>query len=221
MLEVLTATGLALAAGLNAWIPLLVIGALDRFTGLVELPAGWEWLSNEWVLLILLVLLVVEVVADKVPGLDSLNDIVQTVVRPTAGGLAFGSGVGATTTAVTDPGQVKKVVEGLNAILALGEGEESWSITSAEAVDGDRLVRVRIEARDKGEGLSRSFRAAEARFVLIPSTRTLEVRFRDGEVTYPGNRTVEFPGGRYSALLTVDPAPVRNAAHPLVEVPAR
>lgn len=103
MLEVLTATGLALAAGLNAWIPLLVIGALDRFTGLVELPAGWEWLSNEWVLLILLVLLVVEVVADKVPGLDSLNDIVQTVVRPTAGGLAFGSGVGATTAAVTDP----------------------------------------------------------------------------------------------------------------------
>lgn len=103
MLEVLTATGLALAAGLNAWIPLLVIGALDRFTGLVDLPAGWEWLSNEWVLVILLVLLVVEVVADKVPGLDSLNDIVQTVVRPTAGGLAFGSGVGATTAAVTDP----------------------------------------------------------------------------------------------------------------------
>lgn len=103
MLEVLTASGLALAAGLNAWIPLLVIGALDRFTGLVELPEGWAWLSNEWVLLILLALLVVEVVADKVPGLDSLNDIVQTVVRPTAGGLAFGSGVGATTVAVTDP----------------------------------------------------------------------------------------------------------------------
>lgn len=103
MLEVLTASGLALAAGLNAWIPLLVIGALDRFTDLIDLPAGWEWLSNEWVLLILLVLLVVEIVADKVPGLDSLNDIVQTVVRPTAGGLAFGSGVGATTAAVTDP----------------------------------------------------------------------------------------------------------------------
>ncbi|MEI5584712.1 DUF4126 domain-containing protein [Agromyces sp. CCNWLW208] len=103
MLEVLTASGLALAAGLNAWIPLLVLGALDRFTGLVDLPDGWAWLANEWVLLILLALLVVEVVADKVPGLDSLNDIVQTVVRPTAGGLAFGSGVGASTAAVTDP----------------------------------------------------------------------------------------------------------------------
>lgn len=103
MLELLTGTGLALAAGLNAWIPLVVIGALDRFTGLVELPPQWAWLSNEWVLLILVVLLIVEFIADKVPGLDSMNDIVQTVVRPTAGGLAFGSGVGATTAAVTDP----------------------------------------------------------------------------------------------------------------------
>jgi hypothetical protein len=104
MLELLTGTGLALAAGLNAWIPLVVLGALDRFTDLVELPPAWAWLSNEWVLVILVVLLVLEFVADKIPGVDSVNDLVQTVVRPTAGGLAFGSGVGATTVAVTDPG---------------------------------------------------------------------------------------------------------------------
>lgn len=54
-------------------------------------------------LLVLVVLLVFEFVADKVPGLDSVNDVVQTFVRPTAGGIAFGSGVGATTVAVTDP----------------------------------------------------------------------------------------------------------------------
>jgi Domain of unknown function (DUF4126) len=103
VLEVLTGTGLALAAGLNAWIPLVVLGALDRFTGLVELPPAWAWLSNEWVLLILVVLLVLEFVADKIPGFDSVNDLVQTVVRPTAGGLAFSSGIDATTVAVTDP----------------------------------------------------------------------------------------------------------------------
>jgi Domain of unknown function (DUF4126) len=103
MLELLTGTGLALAAGLNAWIPLLVVGALDRFTGLIELPDAWAWLSNEWVLLVLLVLLVLEFVADKIPGVDTVNDVVQTVVRPTSGGLAFTSGVGATTVAVTDP----------------------------------------------------------------------------------------------------------------------
>jgi hypothetical protein len=103
LLVLLTGTGLALAAGLNAWIPLLVLGALDRFTGLIELPPAWAWLANEWVLLILLGLLVLEFIADKIPGIDTVNDVVQTVVRPTAGGLAFTSGVGATTVAVTDP----------------------------------------------------------------------------------------------------------------------
>jgi hypothetical protein len=103
VLELLTGTGLALAAGLNAWIPLVIIGGLDRFTGLIELPPAWAWLANEWVLLILVVLLVFEFVADKIPGLDSVNDVIQTVVRPTAGGIAFGSGVDATTVAVTDP----------------------------------------------------------------------------------------------------------------------
>lgn len=124
MLELLTGTGLALAAGLNAWIPLVVIGALDRFTGLVELPAPWAWLSNEWVLLILTVLLVLEFIADKIPGVDSVNDVVQTVVRPTAGGIAFGSGVDATTVAVTDPATFftsqQWIPVAIGVVLALG-----------------------------------------------------------------------------------------------------
>ncbi|NMR21587.1 DUF4126 domain-containing protein [Cellulomonas fimi] len=104
MLEALTGTGLATAAGLNAYIPLLVIGALSRWTGLIETPAGWEWLSDGWVMAVLAALLLLEVVADKIPGVDSVNDVVQTVVRPAAGGIAFGAGSGSRTAVVTDPG---------------------------------------------------------------------------------------------------------------------
>jgi hypothetical protein len=104
MLEALTGTGLATAAGLNAYIPLLVIGALSRWTDLVDTPAGWEWLGNGWVLTVLTVLLVLEVVADKIPGVDSINDVVQTVVRPAAGGIAFGAGSSSQTAVVSDPG---------------------------------------------------------------------------------------------------------------------
>jgi len=104
VLEALTGTGLAASAGLNAYIPLLVMGLLARWSDLVDLPSGWAWLSNGWVLLILAVLLVVEVVADKVPVVDHVNDVVQTVVRPTAGGLAFGAGSSAQTVTVSDPG---------------------------------------------------------------------------------------------------------------------
>ncbi|WP_374159190.1 DUF4126 domain-containing protein [Mycobacterium sp. G7A2] len=102
-MELLTGFGLA-AAGLNAYIPLLALGLLARFTDLVTLPAAWAWLENGWVMTIVAVLLCVEVVADKVPALDSVNDTVQTLVRPTAGGIVFGSGTAAQTSAVADPG---------------------------------------------------------------------------------------------------------------------
>ncbi|OBK73794.1 DUF4126 domain-containing protein [Mycobacterium sp. 1274761.0] len=103
-MELLTGLGLATAAGLNAYIPLLALGLLSRFTDLITLPHGWTWLENGWVLTIVAVLLVVEIVADKVPALDSVNDTIQTFVRPTAGGIVFGSGTAAQTPAVADPG---------------------------------------------------------------------------------------------------------------------
>jgi Domain of unknown function (DUF4126) len=104
VLEALTGTGLAASAGLNAYIPLLIMGLLARFTDSINLPSGWQWLSNGWVLAILAMLLAIEVVADKVPVVDHVNDVVQTVVRPTAGGIVFGAGSSSQTATVTDPG---------------------------------------------------------------------------------------------------------------------
>jgi len=103
MLEILAGTGLAVAAGLNAYIPLLVLGLAGRFLDFVVLPGGWTWLENEWVLAILGVLLVIELVADKVPVVDSVNDWIQTLVRPAAGGIAFGTGSATETAVISDP----------------------------------------------------------------------------------------------------------------------
>ena len=103
MLELLTGTGLAAAAGLNAYIPLIVLGLGSRFLDFIQLPSGWAWLSNEWVLIVLGVLLIIEIVADKIPVVDSINDWVQTVVRPVAGGIVFGGGSSTETAFVTDP----------------------------------------------------------------------------------------------------------------------
>lgn len=103
MLELLTGAGLAVSAGLNAYIPLLAIGLSARFLDFITLPAGWAWLENPWILGIIGFLLVIEIIADKIPVVDSFNDWLQTIVRPAAGGLAFGSGSNASTFAVTDP----------------------------------------------------------------------------------------------------------------------
>jgi hypothetical protein len=104
MLEALTGIGLSASAGLNAWIPLLALGLLNRYTDLITLPQSWAWLSNGWILAILGVLLAIEIVADKVPLVDSANDVIQTVIRPTSGGLAFGASSDAHTVTVSNPG---------------------------------------------------------------------------------------------------------------------
>lgn len=89
MFAALTGLGLSTAAGLNAYIPLLVVGLLARFTDDVRLPQDYTWLSDGWVLGIVAVLLVAEFVLDKVPVVDHVNDLIQTAVRPAAGGVVF------------------------------------------------------------------------------------------------------------------------------------
>ncbi|GAA0412737.1 membrane protein [Acrocarpospora corrugata] len=89
MFATLTGLGLSTAAGLNAYIPLMVVGLVANFTDAVRLPQGYEWLSNGWVLAIIGVLLLAEFVLDKVPVVDHVNDIIQTAVRPAAGGVVF------------------------------------------------------------------------------------------------------------------------------------
>ncbi|RGE22581.1 DUF4126 domain-containing protein [Leucobacter sp. wl10] len=105
MLEIITGMTLAASAGLNAYIPMLGLGLLARFTELVQLPAAWAWLENEWALGVLGVLLVVEALVDKFPALDSVNDVLQTAVRPASGGIVFAAGSSSGTVAVADPAE--------------------------------------------------------------------------------------------------------------------
>ncbi len=90
---VITGLGLAGAAGLNAYVPLLVVGLLGRF-GVLQLSAPYDSLSDTPVLAVLGVLFAIEFLADKVPGVDSVNDVVQTVVRPAAGAVLMAGSLG-------------------------------------------------------------------------------------------------------------------------------
>lgn len=83
----LTGLGLAAPAGLNAYIPLLTLALADRATDRVTLHPPYDALSSTPVILLLVVLLTIEIVVDKVPGVDHLNDLVQTIVRPAAGAI--------------------------------------------------------------------------------------------------------------------------------------
>lgn len=86
-MDILTGAGLAAPAGLNAYIPLLTVALLDRYTELVTLDAPYDILSSDAGLIVLAILLIVELFADAIPGLDSANDLVQTLIRPSSGAL--------------------------------------------------------------------------------------------------------------------------------------
>jgi hypothetical protein len=84
---ILTGIGLAAPAGLNAYIPLLVLALADRATTRVTLNAPYDALSSNIGIAIIVILLTIEVAVDKVPGLDHLNDLVQSFIRPAAGAI--------------------------------------------------------------------------------------------------------------------------------------
>ncbi|HLE23746.1 MAG TPA: DUF4126 domain-containing protein [Anaerolineales bacterium] len=91
----LTAFGLAASAGLNAYIPLLIVALLGRFTTWFTLNSPWDALSSWWVIGALALLTLIEFFADKAPAVNHANDVIQTFVRPAAGAVLFAASAGA------------------------------------------------------------------------------------------------------------------------------
>ena len=87
MIAALTGMGLSAAAGLNAYIPFLLVALLARFTDVITLPVGLTWIESGWAIAVGVVLLLAELVLDKVPAVDTVNDAIQSFIRPSMGGL--------------------------------------------------------------------------------------------------------------------------------------
>ena len=105
---IFSAFGLSASAGLNAYIPLLVVALVGRFTNLMQLDSPWDTLTNGWIIGLLLLLSLIEFFADKIPAINHINDAVQSFVRPAAGAIAFASSA--------------SVISEINPVLALAAG---------------------------------------------------------------------------------------------------
>jgi hypothetical protein len=105
------AFGLSGSAGLNAYIPLLLVALAARFPmgdPLVKLQPPYDIMGSWWAIGLLAVLLVIEIVADKIPAVDTVNDGINTIVRPAAGAILFAGSA--------------NVITDIHPILALGAG---------------------------------------------------------------------------------------------------
>jgi uncharacterized membrane protein len=136
---ILGAFGLSASAGLNAYIPLLVVSLLAKFTDLIALSKPWDALTSWWTIGVLAVLVLVEAVADKVPAVDHVNDTIQTFIRPTAGAIVFAASAGSVT-------EVSPVLSLICGLLVAGTVHTVKSvavrplITASTAGMGDPIV---------------------------------------------------------------------------------
>ncbi len=82
---------LGFASGIRLYAVLLIVGLIGT-AGWVELPPGLAILQHPWVLGASAVMFAVEFLADKIPGVDSAWDAIQTFIRIPAGA-ALAAGV--------------------------------------------------------------------------------------------------------------------------------
>jgi hypothetical protein len=118
ILALVAALGLSSTAGLRAVATLFAIGVVSDINvaghPLLQLQGHFAVLGSMPVLILLGALTIVEFIIDKVPGLDSLNDIIHTVIRPVVGAVI----VAGTTNSLSDTNVWVAAAAG--AILAFG-----------------------------------------------------------------------------------------------------
>lgn len=107
--NIFTSFGLSASAGLNAYLPLLIVALIARFTDLIRLNPTFNALTNAWVIAVLVVLTLIEILVDKIPVVDTVNDAIQTFVRPAAGAILFA----ASSNAISDIHPVLAMVCGI------------------------------------------------------------------------------------------------------------
>ena len=133
---IFTAFGLSASAGLNAYIPLLIVGAIGHFfPNLMNLNQPWDTLANPWIILLLSFLVIVEMLADKIPAVNHINDVIQTFIRPAAGAIAFAASA--------------NVVSDIHPVLALGAG---LLVSGTVHLTKSGIVRPAVTATTGGAG---------------------------------------------------------------------
>lgn len=82
-----TTYGLALSSGINAYFPLLAFAVAARWFHLYKVNPNFSFVTQTWFIALLIVLTILDLVADKIPLIDTAWDSIHTVIRPAMGAL--------------------------------------------------------------------------------------------------------------------------------------
>lgn len=87
MMDIGTPLGLGFASGINAYFPLLAFAVSARWLHVYTVNPTFAFITSDWFLIALVLLTLLDFVADKIPILDHTWDGTHTFVRPLAGAL--------------------------------------------------------------------------------------------------------------------------------------
>ena len=136
LLGIFSAFGLSASAGVNAYIPLLAVGVIAHyFPDTLKLSQPWDLIANPWILILLGLLVIIEMLADKIPAVNHINDLIQTVVRPAAGAVVFAASA--------------QVITEIHPVLALACG---LLVAGSVHVTKSAVVRPIVSATTGGAG---------------------------------------------------------------------
>ncbi|MCC6563042.1 MAG: DUF4126 domain-containing protein [Xanthomonadales bacterium] len=188
------ALGIVLAwlAGVRVYLTLFGVGVAAHF-GWMELPQSLALTQSPWVLGVCAAMALIEFATDKIPGVDSIWDLLHTLVRIPAGaflgGLALpGAGGEASATGMALGAAVAALSHGLKSgtrafINTSPEPASNWAASLAE--DGLVLVAFGLALAHPGWAL---LLLASATFVFIATIvflyrlmRRIALRLRGAE----------------------------------------
>ena len=197
MVGIFSAFGLSASAGLNAYLPLLIVAVCAKLE-VIKLNAPFDALTSWWAIGVLVVLLIVEMFVDKIPAVDTINNIIQTIIRPAAGALLFA----ASANVVTDLSPVISIILGLivaggvHAAKSIARPVVTATTAGAAAMP---FLMASGDIADSGAAAAGFLSAASAAPGAASATRTAAIRpIRMGLISTlsPGS----FPfGGHISA----------------------
>jgi hypothetical protein len=61
-----------------------MLALADRFSDAIDLDDPYSFVSSPWGIIFLLILLPIELIADKIPGVDHVSDLLHSALRPAA-----------------------------------------------------------------------------------------------------------------------------------------
>ncbi|HYJ13249.1 MAG TPA: DUF4126 domain-containing protein [Thermomicrobiales bacterium] len=85
----LAGLGLSTSAGLNAYLPLLILALADRISSSFNLPGPYDAVSSNAGIIVILLVMAVEIIGDKLPRIDHINDLIHMPIRAAVGGFCF------------------------------------------------------------------------------------------------------------------------------------